>query len=133
MMKSFSGYTDPGSDASSVVTGPSNCVSESQAIEEAVADVLNSRPCIQPSEEDKVIDEALELPVVDMFLNPEKQDVKATIVKEKMSLARTYFEDSEMGKLYPELFKILWFSTLPCFPQEGMDEYMLLSCEIGGT
>ena len=137
MMKSFTGYTDSGSDASSVVSGPSNCVSESLAIEEAVADVLNTRPCIQPSEDDKNsvqdIEEALELPVVDMFLNPEKQEAKATIVKEKMSVARTYFEDSDMGKLYPELFKILWFSTLPCFPQEGMDEHMLLSCEIGGT
>ena len=137
MMKSFTGYKDSGSDASSVVTGPSNCVSESQAIQEAVDNVLNNRPCIQPLEEAKdnseVIEEDLDLPVIDMFINPGKQDAKARIVKEKMSVAKTYFEDSDMGELYPELFKILWFSTLPCFPEVGMDEHMLLSCEIGGT
>ena len=137
MMKSYTGYTDSGPDASSVITGPSNCVSESQAIEEAIGDVLNTRPCIQPLEEEKnnseIIDEALELPIVDMFLNPERQDAKARIVKEKMTVAKTYFEASDMSKLYPELFKILWFSSLPCFPEEGMDEHMLLGCEIAGT
>ena len=137
MMKSYTGYNDSGSDAASVISGPSNCVSESQAIQEAVDDVLNTRPCIQPSVKDEnnsnAIDEALELPIVDMFLNPDKQDAKARIVKEKMTVAKTYFSASDMGKLYPELFKILWFSTLPCFPEEGMDEHMLVSCEIAGT
>ena len=136
MMKSYTSYIDSGSDASLVITGPSDCVSESQAIQEAVDELLDNQPCIQTSDEDvkvsQTIIEDVTLPMVDMFLNPEKQGEKVRIVKEKMAVAKTYFNTSDMNKLYPELFKILWFSTLPCFQEEGMDEQMLLSCEIGG-
>ena len=37
-----------------------------------------------------------------------------------------------MQTLYPELFRILWESTLPCFKEENKEEHMLLSCELAG-
>ena len=33
---------------------------------------------------------------------------------------------------HPELFRILWYSTLPCFNEENKEEHMLLSCELAG-
>ena len=38
-----------------------------------------------------------------------------------------------MQTLYPELFRILWDSTLPCFKEENKEEHMMLSCEVAGV
>ena len=35
-----------------------------------------------------------------------------------------------ISSLYPELFQILWQSTLPCFGHDGSD-HMLLDCLVG--
>ena len=37
-----------------------------------------------------------------------------------------------MSSVYPELFRLLWLSTLPCFEEEHKEEHMLLSCELAG-
>ena len=134
MMESFTGYIGSSSE---VVSGPSDCVSESQAIQGVLDDVLSKQSCIQTQGIEKngtkEIKEQVNLPIVDLFLNPAKQESKNQIVREKMQMAQAYFEGSDMKKLYPELFKILWHSTLPCFDEEGMDEHMFLSCELAGS
>ena len=38
-----------------------------------------------------------------------------------------------MQTLYPELFRILWESTGPCFKEENIEEHMMLLCEVGGV
>ena len=38
-----------------------------------------------------------------------------------------------MQTLYPELFRILWESTLPCFSEENEEEHMMLSCQLAGV
>ena len=38
-----------------------------------------------------------------------------------------------MQTLYPELFRLLWESTLPCFKEENKEEHMVLSCELAGV
>ena len=38
-----------------------------------------------------------------------------------------------METLYPELFHLLWESTLPCFKDGNNKEHMLLSCELLGV
>ena len=55
------------------------------------------------------------LPGVDIFLNPAKADEKTNIVEAKQGIAKDYFNTSDMAELYPNLFRILWQSTLPCF------------------
>ena len=55
------------------------------------------------------------LPGVDIFLNPAKAVEKTNIVEAKQGIAKDYFNTSDMAKLYPNLFRILWQSTLPCF------------------
>ena len=37
-----------------------------------------------------------------------------------------------MTELYPNLFKILWESTLPCFEEDDLNNHMLAGCELGG-
>ena len=38
-----------------------------------------------------------------------------------------------MQSLYPDLFRILWESTLPCFGTPENEEHMLLSCQLAGS
>ena len=75
-------------------------------------------------------------------------------MEKKQGTAKTYFDTSDMkylnllqnlckrtyrrlltifdisSSLYPELFQILWQSTLPCFGHDGSD-HMLLDCLVG--
>ena len=77
-------------------------------------------------------------------------------MEKKQGTAKTYFDTSDMkylnllqnlckrtyrrlltifdisSSLYPELFQILWQSTLPCFGHDGSD-HMLLDCLVGGN
>ena len=55
-----------------------------------------------------------------LFLNPAKKEHMQKIVDEKMGIAKGFFINVDMHTLYPELFRILWFSTLPCV--EGGDQ-----------
>ena len=94
------------------------------------------RTCIKPEKlgtTSNQISSKPKLPSVDIFLNPEKRVYKDSIVRRKKETAKNYFEASDMRTLYPELFRILWFSTLPCFEGESKEkEQMLLSCELAG-
>ena len=73
------------------------------------------------------------LPNVDVFLNPAKEDFKEEVVKEKNEIAENYFSTVDMRSVYPELFRILWESTLPCFGAPRKEEYMLSSCQLAGS
>ena len=73
------------------------------------------------------------LPNVDVFLNPAKKGLKEEVVKEKKEIAENYFNSVNMQSLYPELFRILWESTLPCFGTPEKGEHMLSSCQLAGS
>ena len=102
--------------------------------EKVMEDLLHRRDCIQPGTNNNSAQE--NLPAIDIFLNPAKEHYKESIVKKKKKEAKDYFDDSDMKTLYPELFRLLWKSSLPCFKEE--EEYndeearMLLSCELSG-
>lgn len=53
------------------------------------------------------------------------------IAQTKETVARNYFRESNMTSLYPEVFNILWESTLPCFSDDK--EHLLLSCQLAGV
>ena len=78
-------------------------------------------------------DQTSNLPAIDIFLNPSREEEKEKVIKKKKDIAKTYFEESDMETLYPELFHLLWESTLPCFKDGNKDEHMLLSCELLGV
>ena len=96
MLKSFTGYIVDSS--SEVISGPSDCVSESQAIQEVLDDVLGKQACIETQGIDKndtkESKEDSHLPIIDLFLNPAKQESKDEVVREKIRMAKTYFEGS---------------------------------------
>ena len=93
------------------------------------------RTCIPPDPLENTsnqISSKPRLPNIDIFLNPEKRAYKDFIIRRKKEIAKNYFEASDMRSLYPELFRALWFSTLPCFESKDK-EHMLLSCELAGS
>ena len=98
--------------------------------------MILKRSCIQPTplgNTSNQISSKPKLPSVDIFLNPEKRAYKDFVVRRKKETAKNYFKASEMRSLYPELFRVLWFSTLPCFEGDIKDnQHMLLSCELAG-
>ena len=95
---------------------------------------LQKRTCIgQNTTSDQTQEMASKTPAIDIFLNPAKEEEKKRIIREKKDIAKIYFKGSNMPTLYPELFRILWESTLPCFKEENEEEHMLLSCELAGV
>ena len=104
-----------------------------EAVRAAVNQVLTKRACIKTSSDatNTPQDNGPSLPGVDIFLNPAKTDQIAEIVSVKQGSAKRYFQDSDMSLLYPELFRILWESSLPCVQEEARD-HMLTSCQIAG-
>ena len=94
--------------------------------------MLQKRTCLQPETNNSIQDQAPNLPSIDIFLNPSREEEKNRVIKKKKDIAKNYFKDSDMETLYPKLFRLLWESTLPCFKEENDEEHMLLSCELAG-
>ena len=103
---------------------PEECSSE------VLTKMLQKRTCIKPEKNNSTQDQSSNLPAIDIFLNPAKEQAKEKLIKEKKEIAKNYFKESDMKTFYPELFRILWESTLPCFEEENKEEHMLLSCEL---
>ena len=101
--------------------------------EKTMEEILHRGNCVQHQETHKISPQE-NLPGIDIFLNPEKEQDKERIVKKKKKIAKDFFGASDMKTLYPELFQLLWKSSLPCFKKEEKDEEegMLLSCELAG-
>ena len=69
----------------------------------------------------------------DIFINPSKKSYKNDIIEKQQTKAKDYFKRSNMQSLYPNLFEILWYASLPCSPMQGLDtEFMIKSCELAG-
>ena len=101
-----------------------------------VKDIMNKQECIQPILPDENDTQSVSdtlLPNVDVFLNPAKKEYMGKIVREKQHIAKNYFNNVDMKSLFPELFSILWESTLPCYVSPENNEYMLLSCQLAGA
>ena len=86
---------------------------------QAFKDLLRRRSCIK--QDAKISSQELHKtsPEIDIFLNPDRVEEKKAIIEKQKMVAKHYFNDSDMGSLYQELFRILWYSTLPCFKEEN--------------
>ena len=106
-----------------VVDVTEDFIAEAEA--KAVAKVLRKKECIKPINNDTAKNlgtnadpnnpKERKLPNIDIFVNPDKVEELTAIANKKRKIAKTYFEESKMATLFPELFRILWWSTLPCF------------------
>ena len=101
-------------------------------IQSVVEEEIIENSCIQPTITLEDISSP-QLPDVDVFLNPTKTRYMEGIIEEKQQTAKSYFDTVEMQSLYPELFSILWESTLSCSGSEESDEHMVLSCQLAGA
>ena len=101
-------------------------------IQSVVEEEIIENSCIQPTITLEDISSP-QLPDVDVFLNPTKTRYMEGIIEEKQQIAKSYFDTVEMQSLYPELFSILWESTLSCSGSEESDEHMVLSCQLAGA
>ena len=101
--------------------------------EEALARALHQRTCT--TQINTTSSEDLSLPRVDIFLNPSREEERKKIINEQKSVAKNFFANADMTFLYPELFRILWESTVPCFENANANaaDHMLVSCEVGGV
>ena len=81
---------------------------------------MQKRLCVQTNESSTQGQASL-LPGIDFFLNPARNRQKEKIIKTKKDFAKNYFKESDMQTLYPELFRILWESTLSCFKENNKE------------
>ena len=105
-------------------------------INNAVRNTINEQSCMKSMNTAKDIHDGptnSKLPDIDIFLNPTKKKFVEEIIKEKRRNAKSYFRSVDWKSLYPELFKILWESTLPCYKIYSDVEPLLLSCHFAGS
>ena len=97
---------------------------------------INQRDCIvnpKPVHDTEISTSSSKLPDIDIFLNPAKKTHIKDVINKKQAIAKNYFRKADMQSLYPELFRILWESTLPCARSANREEYMLISCQLAGA
>ena len=71
------------------------------------------------------------LPDIDVYLNPNKEKHLNTVIETKKAIAKDYFRNTDMRKLYPNLFKILMSAYLPCFASESQSRSLIKECKVG--
>jgi hypothetical protein len=75
---------------------------------------------------------------LDLILNPEKKNDSSIFVNMLKTLNKNLFKRLNQTTAYKTLFKILWYSTLPCFDVNGItsrsdgEKGMLRSCQWKG-
>ena len=60
------------------------------------------------------------LPFIDIFFNPERVVEKKEIIKNMEDNFTSFLSMSNMPKLYPGIFRLLWFSSPPCIKNKNM-------------
>ena len=110
--------------------------STSLAIEipEEVTEVFNFRECIEPEIKDTNEKEDNKQ-VIDIFFNPSEEMNRKVLMQNIKSKSEEYFRNADMSKLYPNLFKLLWYATLPCYEQPllSKDHHLVKSCQLAGN
>ena len=95
-----------------------------------VTTVLNEIECVDLDEK-KNDNKNLKRPFIDIFLDPDKSKDKDLIIDYQQNISRDYF--THLESVYPELFRLLWHSSLPCSPQPASTNSSLVhSCQVAG-
>ena len=72
-------------------------------------------------------------PPLDIYINPERQHEIFEMEEAVTEPIRRYFHNLNMTAVYPDLFQLLWYSQLPCFPVANISKEGLIShCEWAG-
>ena len=93
---------------------------------------FHSYGCLQ--NDDSNNDQEPYLPLVDLFINPSRAVTKNKLIENYKKRARDYFARTNMKELFPNLFRILWYSSLPCTEHPGFSQqYLLKTCTFAGN
>ena len=104
-------------------------------IPEAIVNTLKYGECIETAlKSDEIVNDSEKVPPIDLFINPSKEEALNDVVNAIQNISKNYFSNSDMAKLYPNLFKILWYASLPCYDShDGLSEnHLIKSCQIAG-
>ena len=113
-------------------TTTTNSVRTPMEVPAEIKGFVNARECILPENQSEVKDSEI-MPIVDVFMNPAERENMKMFTKRQQKKADKYFRQSDMLKLYPRLFEILWYTTFPCYDLPGLSkEFMIKSCELAG-
>ena len=66
--------------------------------------------------------------LLELYLNPNKLDDTDDTKTLFKNLLKQFFVNADMAKAYPNLFKLLWFSNIPCFKNNVTSSYLLKKC-----
>ena len=66
--------------------------------------------------------------LLENFLNPELNNSTDYLKESFSNLTKRFFENAELTTAYPNLFKLLWFSNIPCFKNKITDAFLLKKC-----
>ena len=92
---------------------------------------FHSYGCLQ--QDDSNVGQGPDLPLVDIFINPSRAETKDKLIENYKKRAKDYFARADMKELFPNLFRILWYSSLPCTEQPGFSQQFLLkTCTLAG-
>ena len=80
------------------------------------------------------LNEEIKLPPIDLYMNPVKKEAKENIIKKHESIGSAYYTKKRMQTVFRDLFKLFWYSRLPCFDQPLISSASLLrSCQVAGN
>ena len=92
---------------------------------------LHSYGCQE--QDDSNVGQDPDLPLVDIFINPSRAETKNKLIENYKKRAKDFFARADMKELFPNLFRILWYSSLPCTEQPGFSQQFLLkTCTLAG-
>ena len=92
---------------------------------------FHSYECLE--QDDSNVGQGPDLPPVDIFINPSRAETKNKLIENYKKRAKDYFARADMKELFPNLFRILWYSSLPCTEQPGFSQQFLLkTCTLAG-
>ena len=84
------------------------------------------------------LNEKIELeaaPNIDILINPELKSKREEYEQYVMNKLRNFFKDRNSTKIYPNLFRLLWYTKTPCFDlfnMTGDHAHILKYCEWAG-
>ena len=106
---------------------------------EYIIESLTQKECITSVvAEEAALQAAEDLPPIDIFINPARKPELTSLADSLVKSAADFFTNSDMRLLYPQLFRVLWQSTLPCVAGNGVEHCMIRSyyysreCQLGG-
>ena len=93
--------------------------------------LILKQQCIKPDPQNDGTNISGNMPAIDEYLNPKKAEFHSNVIEKKKQQFQYYFKNTDLRKLYPNLFKILWSSSLPCFSGNGKNQSLIKECKVG--